>query len=313
MATSLPFIKFFPSDWLGSAKLRAVSLVARGVWIEVICVAWSCDEPGVLASNGKAWSLDDIARRVNGPTPVVVKALQELLEAGVAQRRDDGALFCPRTVKDRAVSQVRAEAGRRGAAVTNGLPGSLPRHLPEHLPRHLPTILPRQTDDFAAAKHPAPAEILPPPRSQKPDAKSPETPPTPPGGGGGRKKPESLSVAVWIEMLLAAGLPRTVQEAAEGYHAHRRTMGKPITRLAASALIRKLVAAGPDAAAQAMLDSVANGWQGCFPDRSATRSGARPATRPEGAHRTLKIEAEYAEPDASETVAALMGRKGGQQ
>ena len=33
-----PWLKFYPRDWRGDQALRLVSLHARGLWIELLCV-----------------------------------------------------------------------------------------------------------------------------------------------------------------------------------------------------------------------------------------------------------------------------------
>ena len=37
--TSRPWLKFYPQDWIGDPKLRACSLAARGLWLEMMALA----------------------------------------------------------------------------------------------------------------------------------------------------------------------------------------------------------------------------------------------------------------------------------
>lgn len=114
----LPFIKFYPSDWLGSTKLRGVSLAAKGVWIDLLAIMWECTPRGTLTVNGRALTVQEAAARVHGPTKAVAKAIDELLAQGVAERRPDGTIFSARMVKDAQIHEVRAEAGSKGGRQT---------------------------------------------------------------------------------------------------------------------------------------------------------------------------------------------------
>lgn len=100
-----PWFKFFPTDWLADASLASVSLQARGLWIELICLAHACNPTGVLATNREAWSRDRIYRSIKGDVNVTRAAFDELVGAGVlSQFGDDGlipgAYYSRRMVRD---------------------------------------------------------------------------------------------------------------------------------------------------------------------------------------------------------------------
>lgn len=46
MAKELPYLQFYPSDWL--ADCHILSLEARGAWITIICKVWNPQNPGIL-------------------------------------------------------------------------------------------------------------------------------------------------------------------------------------------------------------------------------------------------------------------------
>lgn len=114
MTNKLPSFQFYPGDWMKDPALRRCSHAAKGIWMDLLCLMFECDERGVLASNGQAWTDAEIARAVGGDFTEVSNAIQELLRTGAARRNDDGAIFCARMVRDEEVRKIRAESGKKG-------------------------------------------------------------------------------------------------------------------------------------------------------------------------------------------------------
>lgn len=109
-----PAFQFYPADWRKDPALSACSLAARGLWIELMCIAHEADQYGVLTVNGKPMSNAQIARMVGETPKALERLLTELEEAGVFSRNEEGAIFSRRMVKDEAIRSVRAEAGKKG-------------------------------------------------------------------------------------------------------------------------------------------------------------------------------------------------------
>lgn len=105
-----PAFLFYPGDWFKDPALRSVSHAAKGVWMDMLCLMFECEERGVLATNGKPWTVQDIAAAVGGDPRLTKNLVQELISKGVARRRDDGAIYCKRMVQDEA---IRAGARNR--------------------------------------------------------------------------------------------------------------------------------------------------------------------------------------------------------
>lgn len=114
MIMKRPSFQFYPADWRKDPALSTCSLAARGLWIELMCVAHESDEYGVLCVNGKPISDAQIARIVGEVPNLVVKLIKELETAGVFSRRQDGAIYSRRMVADEHIRNVRAAAGRLG-------------------------------------------------------------------------------------------------------------------------------------------------------------------------------------------------------
>lgn len=109
-----PSFQFYPADWRKDPALSACSLSARGLWIELCCIAHESDEYGVLSINGKPMSDIQLARMVGESPKAVIKLIAELEQAGVFSRLENGAIYSRRMVKDEHIRNVRASAGSKG-------------------------------------------------------------------------------------------------------------------------------------------------------------------------------------------------------
>lgn len=169
--------KFFWADWLSDANLRRCSLAARGLWIDMLCVAAQAEPFGFLAQGGRALDAGAIAR-VAGVGDAEARALiGELEEAGVLSRDRKGRMYSRRMVRDAKLSAAARKIGKRG-----GNP-SLCRD------RKKPQTL--KGRDNGEVKAPVP------PISQKPESKS--------------HKPESMNDGAGREPLSRAAAALGVQ------------------------------------------------------------------------------------------------------
>lgn len=109
-----PAFQFYPSDWRKDPSLSVCSLAARGLWIEMMCIAHESAEYGVLVVNGAPITGPQLARMAGDSPKVVTDLLAELEGAGVFSRRDDGAIYSRRMLKDEHIRNVRSAAGKLG-------------------------------------------------------------------------------------------------------------------------------------------------------------------------------------------------------
>ena len=131
-----PWFKFYPRDWRGDQALRAVSVAARGLWIECLCVMHEAKPYGHLMLNGTAVDGDTLARMTGVPVDEVSTLIDELQQAGVLSRTRKGVIFSRRMTKDHARSLKGASAAnRRWSQVpdkggTSGGPNGSPKTSP---------------------------------------------------------------------------------------------------------------------------------------------------------------------------------------
>lgn len=111
-----PAFQFYPGDWRKDVELRSCSIGARGLWIDLMCLAHSCVPYGHLVVNGKPMTAAQIAGQVGLSPGAVGKLVAELLDNGVARQTADGVLYSKRMVEDEALRNARAEGGKAGAA-----------------------------------------------------------------------------------------------------------------------------------------------------------------------------------------------------
>ncbi len=109
-----PSFQFYPADWRKDPSLSVCSMAAKGLWIELLCIAHESGCYGVLEINGKPMSVQQIARSVGESPASVSKLLAELESAGVFSRREDGAILSRRMLRDEHIRKVRTDAGKQG-------------------------------------------------------------------------------------------------------------------------------------------------------------------------------------------------------
>jgi len=114
-----PSFQFYPGDWLQDTSLRACSLAARGLWIDMLSFMHQGTPYGYLTLRSVKDGKDILqpilpavlARMVGGSTEEVERLLAELEAAGVFSRDANGVIFSRRMVQDEKVRELRAAGG----------------------------------------------------------------------------------------------------------------------------------------------------------------------------------------------------------
>lgn len=109
-----PWLKFYPADWQADLLLGTCSLAARGLWIEMLCVMHAADPPGSLVRNGDPLTLPQIAILARCTPKEAVRLIDELDQAGVFSRDEDGTVFSRRIRRDVAKAERDRANGRSG-------------------------------------------------------------------------------------------------------------------------------------------------------------------------------------------------------
>ena len=127
-----PAFQFYPSDWRKDMALQSCSVAARGLWIDMLCIAHECDPYGHLTVNGRPMDAAQIARHAGISERECKKLIEELDFSGVTSRTENGAIFSRRMVRDEDIRQRRAIGGQAGAehgvkGAEHGVKGGRPR------------------------------------------------------------------------------------------------------------------------------------------------------------------------------------------
>lgn len=164
--------KFWWQDWQADQSLRSCSLAARGLWMDMLCIAHSGTPRGHVTINGAPVSARRLATLTGCTARECVKLLNELREAGVFSETSDGVIYSRRMVRDNDASEAGREAiGKRWQRAAN------PNTTPNRVDDSLPTTLEAEADTEAESKKERPPQTsFEPPQ---PDA-SPSAPPTTP-------------------------------------------------------------------------------------------------------------------------------------
>lgn len=164
----LAFLRFFSQAWFGDTTLRACSVAARGLWIDLILLMHQDGEPyGHLAKNGVAMSRSDLAKVANIGGRTLDKLMKELEDRGVFSRDDSGVIYSRKLVRDEANRVTAQHFGKRGGnpALKRrvkervnpvGLTPPLDTRVPEYqssssteIPTGLPVVVPTERDILA--------------------------------------------------------------------------------------------------------------------------------------------------------------------
>ena len=105
----LPWIKFFPSDWLSDESLRSCSIGARGLWMDLLAMMAKSNTHGFLLIGGSPASVEQISRIIGEDSQTTRKLLQELEANGVFSRDEKNVVFSRRMRRDEAVRESDRE------------------------------------------------------------------------------------------------------------------------------------------------------------------------------------------------------------
>lgn len=113
-----PWGKWFWSDWMADTGLRRSSYAARGLWIDMLCIAAEGDPIGYLVVKGEPLSPGDLARMTGGDPTEVATLLNELDRNGVLSRDRNGTIYNRRMVREAKKLKASAKGGKKGGKVT---------------------------------------------------------------------------------------------------------------------------------------------------------------------------------------------------
>ena len=113
--TKMPAILFYTGDWLKDPAVRCLSLEARGLWIDMLCLMYESPVRGFLSlANGTPVTAPLLARMVGGEKEQVQTLLHELNDCGVYSLDENGVVYSRRMVGDEKLREAKSKAGKKG-------------------------------------------------------------------------------------------------------------------------------------------------------------------------------------------------------
>jgi len=107
-------MKFYPSDWRAEPRLRNCSLLARGLWMEMLALMHESERYGHLLINGKPPTDRQLAVQAGATVDEVKTAIVELEAEGVFSRDRNGAIYSRRMIRDEKKAEHARKIGKKG-------------------------------------------------------------------------------------------------------------------------------------------------------------------------------------------------------
>lgn len=185
-----PAFQFYPADWRKDVELRSCSVAARGLWIDVLCIAHECEPYGHMTVNGRGMTSTQIAGQVGLTSAQCAKLMQELIDNGVARKTADGVVYSKRMVDDEDLRQRRSEGGKAGSefgaiGAEHGSKGGRPRKA--------------TGDNKPPLEPPLDPPLKPPPSSSSSSSTSVSTPIAPKGA----PRSGAVGLKAWVDEIKA--------------------------------------------------------------------------------------------------------------
>jgi hypothetical protein len=109
-----PWAKFYWNDWRGDPALRLCGVAARGLWMDMLCVAAEADPIGYVTVANKPLDVPGLVRLSGEPADVIEPLLAELRTHGVFSVTRDGRIYNRRMVRDAKKARNSRENGLLG-------------------------------------------------------------------------------------------------------------------------------------------------------------------------------------------------------
>jgi hypothetical protein len=100
---------FFWSDWMSEPGLRRSSYAARGLWMDMLCLAAMADRVGYLE-----YTIPDLAKMTGGTEPMVEALIAELEMHRVFSRTRRGVIYSRRMANAEKMRAVAVKNGKKG-------------------------------------------------------------------------------------------------------------------------------------------------------------------------------------------------------
>ncbi len=112
--SSTTWAKFYWADWSSDPCLRLCSRAAKGLWIDMLCIAAQADPVGYVVVAGRGLDAAGIAAVCGGTAEEVAPLLAELERNNVFSRDRAGKIMSRRMIRDAKKAAEGRKNGKRG-------------------------------------------------------------------------------------------------------------------------------------------------------------------------------------------------------
>jgi hypothetical protein len=109
---------FYWSDWLSDPAVRACTLAARGLWIDMLAIMATAKEVGYLMVGKNPITTPTLARMVGASEKEVETILEELLHRAVYNVDKRGVIYSRRMVREEKKRRSCRDGGKKGGRST---------------------------------------------------------------------------------------------------------------------------------------------------------------------------------------------------
>ncbi len=113
-AGKAPAFQFYVNDWLSDPELRSCTVSTRGVFIDLMCLMHKSEVYGKLLINGIKPEDKQVRLLLRIHPKTYQRAVNELLSYGVLKTDPQGVYCNSRMIKDKALSDIARENGKKG-------------------------------------------------------------------------------------------------------------------------------------------------------------------------------------------------------
>ena len=96
----LPYIHFYPGDWLKDVAVQSLDFEQKGIWFEMLLLMFESEPRGYLTLNGEPMETEILAKFLKKTSKKTSKVVEILLSRGVAKMDKNGCIFNARMVRD---------------------------------------------------------------------------------------------------------------------------------------------------------------------------------------------------------------------
>lgn len=105
----IEWFKFDYEQWLTDSKHRALSINARGLWIQILCMLWESERVGYLMKDGVSIQVEDLAKATNSTEIEVERCIFELEAHRFLSETEDGTFYSPEVLAAYAAGEYKSD------------------------------------------------------------------------------------------------------------------------------------------------------------------------------------------------------------